>query len=299
LCGIEWEFNDCDDATPINGWAKRWRGGIHDDGSCGWEAVTPPIAGKHIAACVEALGQAFNAAEAQADSRCGLHVHVDAGDLSWLDIYRLAAVFAHVEPVLFLLAGQNRLRNSQYCRPVAEQFKRALAAPDRKDAFLRLSGHAANYGRAAMFKSSMHKKDGGRYKALNLMPWLARVQRHRGRKGETPHSHKRVPDCTVEFRLHRNTLDAKRVAGWAKLCVAIVDWANRATDKELAEVTKLTALRALVAIAPGSRGWILKRVREWRNKTSFQKREGRAALGKVKRYVGFNPEAGWRTLAAS
>src|SRR5262249_31135663 len=50
LVGVEWEFNDS--AGDLRSWASKWRGGIHTDGSCGYEAVTPPLGGDHIASCL-------------------------------------------------------------------------------------------------------------------------------------------------------------------------------------------------------------------------------------------------------
>lgn len=273
LCGVEWEINSAGSSQPLKDWANNWRGGIHHDGSCGWEMVTAPVAGDHVEACLSDLGTALIEAEAKADERCGLHVHVSVSDYWWPDILRLLRVFAHVEPVLFVLGGQNRMSND-YCRRSGDIFRRVLGHMDRKSAVLSLFERhpSMSNGRnmAKSYKGRFSKKSDGRYKSLNIVPWLARHRQ--GNK-------QRVPDTTVEFRLHRNTLDPKRVIGWAKLCVTLVDWIARATDAEADAVCGLSALRALSIIAPDSTPWILDRVRAWRKATSRRKRLVRIQKG--------------------
>lgn len=261
LVGVEWEYNSCQ-FEQVETWADRWRGGVHSDGSCGWEAVTAPLSGDYISQCLTGLGNAFQAGNAGSDDNCGIHVHVDAHDLSWRDMYRLLWVYSHVEPVLFLLAGQQRIQN-HYCRPCGRDYREALGPSllekfqDRKGKVLEVAFSAdsnrLNYGYTARTyqRRTPGKKDGGRYRALNICPWLA------GRK-------EKKPDTTVEFRLHRNTLDAKRVIGWAQLCARLVEWSANATDKEAQELPK-SALRALCqVIAPDCAPWILNRVKGWR-----------------------------------
>ncbi len=287
MVGVEWEFNSCSDASSISSWAYKWRGGIHEDGSCGHEAVTPPLAGDYVIDCLTDLGSALYDADAKADERCGLHVHVEARDVMWEDMFRLLGIYAHVEPVLFAIAGQNRQRNS-YCTPAGETFKNALSSIDRKGAVLALIYKGQYDSSPAMARerfrkkdihgnrvSSVQKKSDGRYRSLNIVPWLAR---HRAGK-------QRVTDCTVEFRLHRNTLDAKRVIGWSLLCARIVDWAAKASDAEAQHVIKMTALHALAVIAPDSMPWILDRLRDWRKATAYRRGVSRTVRFREGRWV--------------
>lgn len=288
MVGVEWEFNSCRDASDINSWAYKWRGGIHEDGSCGHEAVTPPLSGDYVFDCIEDLGAAFEEAEAKADDRCGLHVHVEARDMMWEDMFRLLGVYAHIEPVLFAIAGQNRQRNN-FCSPAADVFRNALASIDRKGAVLALiykdgcSRVSPEDARNRFRKKDLHgnrnssiqKKSDGRYRSLNIVPWLAR---HRAGKD-------RVKDCTVEFRLHRNTLDADRVIGWALLCARIVDWTAKASDAEAQRVIKMTALHALAVIAPKSMPWIIGRLRDWRKATAYRRGVTRTVRFREGRWV--------------
>ena len=291
---------------------RQWRAGHHSDGSCGWEVVTAPIAGPHIEACVRALADGFRRAGAVADERCGVHVHVDAKDLMWQDMFRLLWVYARVEPLLYVIAGQQRLTNT-YCKPAGRAFLTAMGYVDRKGgvlatAYEQSGGYRGDDGKVrskseagrAYNKLQPGKKDAGRYKGLNIVPWLC------GRRENANNARNRIvleyvldasggrvvkngrnvvkrwadangkpidgavkpikADCTVEFRIHRNTLDAERLSEWALLCMRLVDWCAKASDSE-AQALPRSALRCLAIIAPESLPFILKRIRAWRTAT--------------------------------
>ncbi len=278
--GIEWEFNN---RTNLREWQDKWRGGMHEDGSCGYEAVTAPLAGDHIASCLQDLGKALSKTEA--DDRCGIHVHVDARDLNWSDMYRLLWVYGKVEPFLYLLAGQHRAKvdydQTSYCKPVGKEYLASLSEVDRKGAVLAVAlgkGDSEKAARRTLRQRRLGKKDGGRYRGLNIIPWLVgRAYKERQVKkdlktGKITNTFTPKSDSTVEFRMHRNTLLADRVVGWAQLCACLVDWSARATDKEAQNLPK-SALRALCEIiAPECKTWILHRLREWRKATAFSRR---------------------------
>ncbi len=277
MVGVEWEFNRMVD---LSSWRQKWRGGVHHDGSCGYEAVTPPIAGDHIENCLKDLAKTFKEESAESDDRCGIHVHVDARDLKWADMYRLLWVYSKVEPMMYLLAGQHRAKvdrdRTSYCKPVGKEFLDSLSEVDRKGAVLAVAlgrGHSEDAARKELRLHRIHKKDGGRYRGLNIIPWLvgrAYKEKRMIRDKDTGRAVSTlVPksDSTVEFRMHRNTLLGERVVGWTQLCAKLVDWCANATDKEAQNLPK-SALRALCeVIAPESAPWILHRVKEWRKAT--------------------------------
>lgn len=280
LCGVEWEFNDCASAGPINNWLKEWECGIHTDSSAGrtsgcygYEAVTRPLAGDHIEKCLLELSSAFKQAKARVNERCGIHVHVDARDFLWPDMLRLLRVYAHIEPVLFAIAGQNRQKN-HYCYRTGTHFEKALQSLDRKASVIKLALVDGQDGIADCSDDSarrrmigkLDKKESGRYRSLNICPWLARYRRSKMRPSNKL-TGVLARDATVEFRLHRHSLNGERVVGWTQLCVAIVDWVSNATDKEADAIVGMTSLRALATIAPRHVPWIMKRIREWRAAT--------------------------------
>lgn len=259
IVGIEVEFNkrpynEDDDSYAVDAWRDSWAGAsIHEDGSCGWEAVTPPIAGRKIDACVNELCAELSAYDTGCNDHCGLHVHVDARDVSWYDMRRFLGLYAKVEPLLFVLGGQSRIENGRYCGRFGAKAARAIAAEDWKGAIIS-AVLGVTEGREEMKVNGCHKKDAGRYRAVNLMPWMA------GRAF-------RRPDTTIEFRLHEGTHDAQRIIPWAKLCAAMVEWAVTHTDSDLAALPK-SPIRALLAVSPRSREYVAERLRSWRQETS-------------------------------
>jgi hypothetical protein len=84
----------------------------------------------------------------------------------------------------------------------------------------------------------------------------------------------RAKDCTVEFRIHRNleTLNAERLEGWTRLLVRIVDWAQKATERDV-DTLPTDGMRALLVIAPDCRKWCMDRLRIWRSRIAREERK--------------------------
>lgn len=261
LVGLEVEHNR--DVVQTRQWCDNWPGAqVIGDGSCGREAVTPPIAGEHIRKCVTELCKALNDGNAGCDSRCGLHVHVDARDMRWADMLRFLTVWCRLESLLFLIGGQNRYSKQSagghsYCYAVAELYGKALRSPDPKGAILAaacIGDRPATDGRKLMKDNPPTKKGGGRYKSINIMPWIAGRAQLRA-------------DTTVEFRLHRGSHNAERVITWAHICQDIVHWCINATNEDVANLPK-SAARALILMSPRNKAWIIKRLLGWRAATT-------------------------------
>lgn len=261
LVGLEVEHNRRVGETDE--WLTDWPGAqIITDGSCGYEAVTPPIAGENIRECITQLTDALVKGKAGCDARCGLHIHVDARDMRWADMFRFLAVYCRLESLLFLIGGQNRYAGTSYCRPVAKLYTQALQSNDPKGGILSAAclsdgdGPLRNPadGRKTMAEQGASKKGGGRYKAINIMPWIA--GRIYGR-----------PDTTVEFRLHRGSHNRERLIHWAYICQDIVDWCCKATNADVEALPK-SAARALAVISPRTKGWVLRRLLGWRKSTT-------------------------------
>gem|GEM_PF-6628664 len=185
LAGVEWEYNRLKTNKYINHWAKKWIGEIHEDASCGWEAVTPPVAGDYMVNCLTALGSALNKGSPSCDSRCSIHVHTDAKDLQWADMLRLLSVYSHIEPVLYMIAGQDRLTN-RYCLPCGKEYATALKRSDQKGEVMAVAFNATGggqngtripfFGRISQRQRPGRRADVHRHarrRGLNILPWLA------------------------------------------------------------------------------------------------------------------------------
>lgn len=153
------------------------------------------------------------------------------------------------------MGGQKRI-DSKYCTPCGtEYFCLGLNDDDnKKEKLARIAYSTPN---RMISKSDVNsilrsptKKAEGRYKGLNILPWLY-ARKHK------------ASDQTVEFRIHENTNVAERVINWTKVCVRLVDWCAKSTDSEIKELPK-SALRTLCIIAPDCKDYILDRIKIWR-----------------------------------
>jgi len=235
--GIEWETKKASTSRNLCGGAEI---GIHSDSSIdGDELVTPPLAGDAIQRVVNALATWVD----EVDKKCSVHVHVYAKDLSPHGLLRLVRVHQHIERVLYALAGQHRRINS-YCEPIEAEEAKTMS--NLRDAY-------------GAYSDRGDKKDGNRYKSLNLVPVL------RGH-------------ATVEYRMHRDTDDPKRVGGWARLCCELVEWAHNADSAAETRILGLHPMRALREMAPHSHKWIAWRLVEWRQFFRGARRDSRLIL---------------------
>jgi hypothetical protein len=251
LVGLEVEFNrNVYGGRTTTDWRDTWEGAsVVSDGSCGLEAVTPPLAGECLRACVEDICDILNKGAGGCNERCSVHVHVDARDFSWDDMSRLIRVYQLVEPILYILGGQGRVTN-HYCRPLGTRYSAVLEADyDKADKRMRVLQYAS-----VPVREGRSKKGGDRYRGMNLLPWLAGKQSN-------------AKDSTVEFRIHKNSHDPQRLVPWATLLSDLVSWVACHNDRE-ADALPKGALRALVAMLPTHREYILARLREWKNETT-------------------------------
>lgn len=247
LAGVEWEFNEPPSLKALTKWTHKWRAGVHYDGSCGREAVTPPLAGDRIKECLTDLHKAFKRDRARMNRDCSVHVHIDASDFDWNELYRLLWVYSHLEDLLFKKAGDKR-RRSHWCRPCGKKYRRALTNRFNQENTTSLSVNnldnlleknkvlnvAYNASNGFNRWEYARRKDEGRYQALNLCPWL-----YAKRTGTNKQ--------TIEFRLHENTSSLTRVVNWTHLLVRIVDWARKATNEQVKNLPPPKQLLSLIS----------------------------------------------------
>ena len=155
------------------------------------------------------------------NTNCGQHVHIEAINaagtrMSFPDLRRLFAIWAHFEPTIETLVAPSR-RNNHFSRRIATHTytqgtaaSQALAAPN--------------------FQGLSDDFSPGKFYAVNIRPFATRG--------------------TIEFRLHNGTLEANKIEGWIRLCAAIMDRSQSATDIEVQQVIDSgdRSLAALVAL---------------------------------------------------
>ena len=168
----------------------------------GFELVSPILEGERGLADTRTAAKALADEGATVDRRCGLHVHVDARDMTLPMLKNLMKMWVKYETAFDVLVPASR-RNNTYCKSIADHFADDTAAFKAIDA-----ATSVVQLRNAM-NPEQHYTGSGRYHKLNL--------------------HAMVRHGTVEFRQHSGTVDAQKIAEWVALCVAFVDEAARAT----------------------------------------------------------------------
>ena len=125
--------------------------------------------------------------------RAGIHVHIDARDLSEQELWRLGMLYAILEPLIFMWEGNGR-DHSRFCVPWYNASKGVASV---------MAGIMSDSPRKA--GDMLHKY--GKYSALNLLPITS--------------------FGSVEFRHMQTTTDPARIMKYVMLCHCIVEASKR------------------------------------------------------------------------
>lgn len=177
-----------------------WR--VISDGSVsgGCEVVSPVLSGAQGLAQVKGVLKAMNKAGAKADARCGLHVHVGAGDLSTMELQHVARRYAAFESTIDTFINPSRRGNQgEYCRSMDGVVKKL---------------DKVTYGTS----KDLIRQLGGRYFKLNLQAYLKHG--------------------TIEFRQLEGTTSWTKVCNWIEFCVSFVEASRLETNVVQAYATK-------------------------------------------------------------
>jgi hypothetical protein len=185
----------------------------------GGELVSPPLdfddpeQRGQIARAFAALARAG----ATTSRDAGVHVHIDASDLTPEQIGGVARNFTKYEDAIYRIASSGwqsiRAGASTYAKPLerdkVEKLAKARTAEQIKRAW---------YGTTDRWGTEGHGH-GSRYYGLNLHSWF-----YRG---------------TVEFRVFNSTMNAKRAEAYVVLCMAIVQDARNGRKRSINKTFKL------------------------------------------------------------
>jgi hypothetical protein len=160
----------------------------------GFEVVSPILSGDEGLRQLRAACDALKAAGAKVNKSTGMHVHVDARDLTVADLRNTCKDFLKYETLFDTLVPASRVANF-YCRSnLAVKF-----GGDETAAFATLDRcRTVTEIRTAVCGAA----DGDRYFKLNLQSLV----RH----------------GTVEFRQHGGTVEADKAEAWVRLVVGLV-----------------------------------------------------------------------------
>ena len=159
------------------------------------EVVSPVLTYQDIPELQKVVRAVRNLAGAKVDSRCGIHIHLDASAFDGRKLANLAKIVYKQEELIIRALGLGGTRLAQYCRPTRDDFIREI---ERRRPRTREQLNRLWYGYRN--SSPMHY-DATRYHLLNLHSvW------YRG---------------TIEIRAFGGTLHAGKVKAYIQLCLAL------------------------------------------------------------------------------
>jgi hypothetical protein len=216
------------------------------------EMVLNPMYGDRFLSSIVELATGLESSNATVNETCGLHVHVEGGDLSYWAIRRLLTVYSRIEGEIYdyLILPHRRdiptvthycqmlTRPHTYCdrcerydrqhpdKPVPEsigltltRMRQAKSTSDLKACLFRMM-----YGLEDLSNhmSEVQAKKAGKYEwiryfGLNLHSWM-----YRG---------------TIEFRMKEGTIDVTELINWPLWCGWLVSAIDRMSDRQAEEMT--------------------------------------------------------------
>ena len=165
------------------------------------EMVTPKLTYEQLPVLQECACRVREAG-AKVNSSCGIHVHVDGANHNRQSLKNLMGIMFSKEDLLFKALQVNEKRAAEWCQKVREPMlkqARMLSSDETKDLT-----ELENIWYEGFEDENINRHDHynrSRYYALNLHSVF-----YRG---------------TVEFRCFNSTLDPRRIAAYANLCLAM------------------------------------------------------------------------------
>ncbi len=185
------------------------------DSSCGYELVSPILSGEDGLHQIELACEALNSVGVKVDKSCGLHVHVDARDLSQKDIGKVFVAYARWERLFdALMPESRRANNNTYCSGIERAYQR------HKEDFVKNPVVA------------YHNHIGTRYVKVNLTSVVAHG--------------------SIEFRQHSGTTSAEKIINWVVLMVGFVDETSSRYMNTYAVKMQLSAFKKRYGISDNS-----------------------------------------------
>jgi len=186
-------------------WTCEYDGSVTSRGR-GGEVVSPVLHGREGLDELKTVMQAMRNVGARVSVRTGMHVHVDARDLTGEQIGRLIAAYADRQMAFdqFVSPSRQSVRRNYYCQPLSTWEKDAIVDS---------------------FKATKTAPAGqNRYRTVNCTSY--------GRIG------------TIEFRQHHGTLNGSKAVAWIETLLALTN-AVLATEDESLPTTATEMVDAL------------------------------------------------------
>jgi len=195
------------DTVAYGQWKCEYDGSVTSRGR-GGEVVSPVLHGREGLDQLKAVMQAMRNVGARVSVRTGMHVHVDARDLTGEQIARLISAYADRQTAFdqFVSPSRQSITRNHYCMAlgegekarIVEQFKATKSAPYGAD----------------------------RYRTVNCTSYAA--------------------IGTIEFRQHHGTLNGSKAVAWIETLLALTN-SVLATEDESLPTTATEMVDALTA----------------------------------------------------
>jgi hypothetical protein len=221
-------------APGIDAVVAAWRCSVVRDPSLpetGYEINTSPANGDLFTRQIRDFAAALKTARASLTTRCGMHTHADCRDFSYYDMRRVLILYSKCERGIYSLVPPWR-REAHFCVPCGDLYGQMVIGAAHPKIFKRKMISTIYTNPDRMRKEKTEKRQGTRYRALNLHSWV-----YRG---------------TLELRTPEGATEYEDIAGWGMLWAAFIDYAYKTSERD---ITALSATDGgfpiLRDIAPG------------------------------------------------
>ena len=219
LIGAEIEVCGTKPGSLVDLAVQKWKGTVVSDGSLppdGYEINTHPSGGLYYAQQIGEIYGALNASGLWQDSHAGCHIHTDARDFDYTDLYKLLCVYAVLEPGLYKLIPQNR-RSSRFCIPCGPLYYQKIhttlnALPKSERNPLKAAILLTVYGRRDTREFKKDKSHDTRYRSLNVHSYTFRG--------------------TIEYRMPEGTIYPENVINYGMLYAHLMDRVKKLSVQE-------------------------------------------------------------------
>ena len=177
--------------------AHKWRV-VRDSSIAGvnpFELVSPILSGDDGIRQIQKVCEILNSLGAKVNSSCGLHVHIDARNMSVDSVKAVVRRYMLNEDIIDKFMPKTRRKdNNRFCRSI-------LSACYYSSQAVALN----ELGWMSTIQEMTQRFLGNRYVKLNIMSYLVHG--------------------SIEFRHHGGTTDAKKIVNWVSFCQQFVDGA--------------------------------------------------------------------------
>lgn len=191
-----------------------WKAVYDSSVSRGAEVVSPPLCGAQGLREVAEVVELLRLAGAKTSPKCGLHVHVDAEDLSAFEMANVVYRYGKFEEEIDWFVPSARRKNEGYfCKSVKNYDFRSLVVSF-----------------AVLSKRSVANFQYGRYNKVNLQAYLKHG--------------------TIEFRQYGGTLNMNKIGAWVAFCTHFTDASKIGNNFSLSEFVETTRRTNTLAMPP-------------------------------------------------